>query len=285
VQQNKLKKLPPHIFKDLVALTVLYLGSNEIEKVEVNSFVGLEKLELFSLCFNKLEYLPPNFFGNFLLLKEIRLCGNSIKELDENLFGGLRNLMELNLIGNQFKILSEKLFDDLTSLRGLFLEDSPFESLSVNLFSKLINLKELGFRNAFFDTVPDKLFKNNVNLIKLKLGGKITKMSNKMFSHLRKLKTLDLLDNHCISMEIKDHNSSIAFTEEILVSCSCNSLKEGKSNSYIKGLFISVGVIAAIVLFILALALIKMVMQKDFQSRETFLVFKNGNYFQQFLTK
>jgi Leucine-rich repeat (LRR) protein len=223
-----------------------------------------------------LQYLPPDIFKDLLTLKELALCWNSLKELDENLFVGLKDLKTLNLIGNHLKTLPEKLFEDLTSLDVLKLDNNPIESLSGNLFDKLFNLNQLKFSYALFKTVPDGLLKNNENLTDLKLSGKITKMSNKMFSHLRKLKKLDLLDNFCISIEIDYHNSNIAFTEEILIPCSCKALKETKSNFQTKALFIFFGVTVTVILFDLVLILIKMVRQKNFRSTETLLVFKNG---------
>jgi Leucine-rich repeat (LRR) protein len=254
LHKNKLQQLPLQIFKNLVALTDLSLGNNEIKEVDVHTFIGLGKLEDLSLCFNNLEHLLPGLFRDLSSLKELALCWNSIKELDENLFAGLKDLRELNLIGNQLKTLPEKLFDDLTSLEVLNLERNPIESLK------------------------EHLFKNNGNLEKLKLSGKISKMSNKMFSHLKKLRLLDLLGNVCISLEIRDHNSNIAFTEEILIPCSCKALKDGKPYVQIKTLFIFLGVIVAIILFVLVLILIKMMRQTNFRLRDIFLVLKNGEW-------
>jgi Leucine-rich repeat (LRR) protein len=276
LHENKLQQLPPDIFKDLVALVVLSLNSNEIKEVDVNTFWGLKKLEYLSLCYNKLEHLPPGIFRDLSFLIRLFLCGNSIKELDENLFVGLKGLKELNLIGNHVKTLPEKLFEDLTSLEILNLEQNPIESLSLNLFSKLLNLKKLRLDDALFETVPEGLFKNNGNLNFLELSGKISKMSNKMFSHLKKLRYLNLLDNHCVSLLIHDHNLSIAFTEEILIHCSCKALKKEKPDFQVKALFALKVFTIAVILFVLMLILVKMMRQQSYRLNESFLVFKNG---------
>jgi hypothetical protein len=105
-------------------------------------------------------------------------------------------------------------------------------------------------------------------------------MTNKMFSHLKRLKEIDLLDNQCISLEIKDHNSSIAFTEEILIPCSCKALEGGHNNVIqTKAVFVFVGVIVAIISLILILILIKSGRQKNFQPREIYQTLKNGEFF------
>jgi hypothetical protein len=176
----------------------------------------------------------------------------------------------------KLKTLPEKLFLDQTSLEILSLKRNPIESLSGNVFSKLGNLKEIDMSYVNLETIPNKIFKNNGNLTELILDGKIAKMSNKMFSHLRKLRTLDLRFNYCKSLLIQDHNLTIGFTEEILIPCSCSVLMEKKSDFHTKALFIFLGIVAAIILFIFVLILIKMMRQKNFQSREFFLVFKNG---------
>jgi Leucine-rich repeat (LRR) protein len=190
----------------------------------------------------------------------------------------LKNLKELHLIGNQVKTLPEKLFEDLTSLESLRLQENPIENFDGNLFSKLINLKFLNFGNAFFEIIPDGTFKNNRNLEMLTLGGKITKMSNKMFSHLTKLRYLNLLHNHCVSLLIEEHNSSIAFTEEILSRCSCKALTK-KPDFHVKAISaLKVFTIAAI-LFVLVLIMMKMMMLQNSRLSESFLVFKNGEFY------
>jgi hypothetical protein len=99
-----------------------------------------------------------------------------------------------------------------------------------------------------------------------------------MFSHLKRLKEIDLLDNQCISLEIKDHNSSIAFTEEILIPCSCKALEGGHSDFQTKAVFVFVGVIVAVISLILIMILIKTGRQKNFQPREIYQTLKNGEF-------
>jgi Leucine-rich repeat (LRR) protein len=294
LDSNQIDSLHPDLFRNLVALAELNLSWNKIENLDGNLFIGLRNLRILFLHHNKLQQLPPDIFKDLVALTELSLSyneikevdvntfgglkklGNSMKKLDENSFVGLKDLKELNLIGNQLKMLPEKLFDDLTSLKVLNLGHNPIESLSEHLFSKLLNLIILDLKNGLFETLPEGLFKNNGNLTNLYLGGKITKMSNKMFSHLKKLRLLDLVDNHCISMEIYDHNSNIAFTEEILIPCTCIALKEGQNNFKLKGLSALKVFTIAIILFVLALILFKMLRQSNFQPSESFLVFKNG---------
>jgi Leucine-rich repeat (LRR) protein len=263
-------------------LTNLSLQVNSLQELDGNSFNSLKNLEHLSIGNNKLEHLPTNLFKELAQLKQLHLPElTSLKEqeLDANLFVGLKKLEILQLDQNRFDNFPENFFDDLTSLQFLNLMGNPIKSLNKNWFNKLIDLKVLRFEFALFEIVPDGLFKNNGNLTHLKLSGKIAKMSNKMFSDLKHLKKIDLLDNQCISMEIEDHNSSIAFTEQMLIPCSCKALEVENSDFHTKAAFIFVGVIVAIISLILILILIKTGRQKNFQPREIYQTLKNGEFF------
>jgi hypothetical protein len=99
-------------------------------------------------------------------------------------------------------------------------------------------LQEVWVTGGLFESVPDEIFKNNGNLTKVVVQANISRMSNKVFSHLTKLDTIHLGDNYCVSLEIKEHNLSIFFTEELLIPCSCNLLKTHDSAIEFIGLLI-----------------------------------------------
>jgi hypothetical protein len=133
----------------------------------------------------------------------------------------------------------------------------------------LISLEVVLFDGNLFETVPDNLFKNNGNLTEVKLSAKITKMSNKIFSHLKQLKHLYLVDNFCVSLDIFDHNSNIAFTEEVLTSCSCE-VAEIKSSLNLEKIFTALGITLWIIFTISVL--------RQGRNRELFLSSRDGRF-------
>jgi hypothetical protein len=109
-------------------------------------------------------------------------------------------------------------------------------------------------------------------------AGKITRVSNKMFSHLKKLTYLNFEDNFCASKLFSRHNSSIQFTEDMLLPCSCPVKQEEEKMSATKqrNLLICIGVVA------LSVSLITVYLFKTNQVMETlseskrFMALKNG---------
>jgi hypothetical protein len=85
-------------------------------------------------------------------------------------------------------------------------------------------------------------------------------MSNKVFSHLKKLRNINLVDNDCV--EISNHNSSIFLTEDILIPCSCQVSENVKNSILFEVLFILVGFFVAIISTIFVMMLIKCYQQK-----------------------
>jgi hypothetical protein len=165
--------------------------------------------------------------------------------------------------------LPPNIFEDLVSLITLRLHENPLKALDENLLKNLISLEVVLFDGNLFETVPDNLFKNNENLTEVKLSAKITKMSNKIFSHLQKLKHLYLVDNFCVSLDIYDHNSSIAFTEEVLTSCSCE-VAETKSGLNLEKIFFALGTTLWIIFTISVL--------RHGRNRELFLSSRDGRF-------
>jgi Leucine-rich repeat (LRR) protein len=147
-----------------------------------------------------------------------------IKELDVNIFSYLVKLEILDLSENKLEYLPKKLFENSRSLKTLYLDRNPIKTLHENQFENLVNLEVVSFSEAQFTTIPDGIFNNNGNLRTIILQANISRMPNKIFSHLTKLDTIYLGDNYCVSLEIKEHNLSVFFTEELLIPCSCKLL-------------------------------------------------------------
>ncbi len=147
-------------------------------------------------------------------------------------------LVFLDLSGNKLEYFPEKLFENLRSLKTLYLDRNPIKTLQENLFENLVNLELVTFSEAQFTTVPDEIFKYNGNLTMIVLQANISRMSNKIFSHLNKLDTVYLGNNYCVNLAIKEHNSNIFFTEELLIPCSCQLLSDEYSGFKFVGLLI-----------------------------------------------
>jgi hypothetical protein len=102
-------------------------------------------------------------------------------------------------------------------------------------------------------------------------------MSNKIFSHLAKLETIYLGHNYCVSLEIKEHNLNIFFTEELLIPCACKLLSSHDSVIEFVGLLI-LGLLLIISFLIIFLVLKKARLLDNLRAR-------NGNVFISFLFK
>jgi Leucine-rich repeat (LRR) protein len=250
-------------FKNLGNLLVLYVGFNLVRKIDETTFSGLKKLEFLDIPENKkLLSIHPKTFQGFVSLKKLVIHTTWIKNFDENLFSDLINLETLDLCNNLIDHLPENIFENLTSLRKLNLDYNPIKSLSRTWFKNLINLEEVSFYAALFETVPDDIFKNNGNMTAIVLRASIKRMSNKIFSHLTKLKNINLADNDCISVKISNHNSNSFLTEDILIPCSCQVSENGKNSYHLKVLFILIGLVVAIIFTIFVMMLVKCCQQK-----------------------
>jgi hypothetical protein len=109
------------------------------------------------------------------------------------------------------------------------------------------------------------------------LQANITRMSRKIFSHLKNLKSINLAENGCVSVHILNHNSNILLTEDILTPCSCQVSEDGKNPYHLDVLFILIGFLVAIISSIFVMMLIKCCRQKKvLHPMEFYLGLKGG---------
>jgi Leucine-rich repeat (LRR) protein len=255
----------------------------KLREIDEVAFSGLKKLEILDISATDLHHLHPKTFNGLVSLKQLNLYTIWAEALDKNLFSDLINLEYLNLGNNVFAYLPEKLFENLTSLKKLDLANNPIKSLSANLFKNLINVEELSFYAALFETVPDDIFKYNGNLASIKLQANITRMSSKIFSHLKKLKYINLVDNDCVSMEIPNPNSNILLTEDILTPCSCQVSEDGRNPYHLDVFFVLIGFLVAIISAIFVMMLVKCCRQKKIlHPMEFYLGLKDGKFLPSF---
>jgi hypothetical protein len=150
--------------------------------------------------------------------------------------------------------------------------------LHENQFENLVNLEVVTFAEAQFTTIPDGIFKNNGNLTEVVLQANISRMSNKIFSHLTKLNSIYLGDNYCVSLEIKEHNLSVFFTEELLIPCSCKLLVNDESLDLKPRGVLIFGIAGVSICAIFFLLLKKVKFPNSLWTRDGYLIMKNGKF-------
>jgi protein toll len=273
---NHLKQLTG-LFEKFETLTILILEWNPIKKLEDDPFAGLAKLTILNIASLELTSLHPNLLKDLVSLNELYLYTNLIKELDEKVFDNLVKLEILDLSSNKLEYFPEKLFEKLRSLKTLYIDRNPIKALHENQFENLVNLEVVTCAEAQFTTIPDGIFKNNGKLTEVVLQANISRMSNKIFSHLTKLETIYLGDNYCVSLEIKEHNLSVFFTEELLIPCSCKLLvNDDNFDLKPRGVLIF-GIAGVSISAIFFLLLKKVKFPNSLWTRDGYLIMKNGN--------
>jgi Leucine-rich repeat (LRR) protein len=274
--QNRIPRQVSGKFLDLKKLKSINLQYNFLKEIDVGAFTGLNHLDMIVLNYNELEYLHPDLFRNLDSLKLLYIFRNLIKELDVKVFGNLVKLEILDLSSNKLEYLPKKLFENSRSLKTLYLDRNPIKSLQENQFKNLVNLELITFSQAQFTTVPDGIFKNNGNLARITMQANISRMSNKIFSHLTKLNYIFLGDNYCVSVGIKEHNLSIFFTEELLIPCSCKLLVNDDKLDFKPRRVLIFGIAGVSISAIFFLLLKKVKFPNSLWTRDGYLIMKNG---------
>jgi Leucine-rich repeat (LRR) protein len=74
--QNKIQKLEPHVFDELLELKMISLKGNEIEEILHPIFAKNKKLEYVNLSDNIIQTLHPNLFDGLPELQEVGFSRN-----------------------------------------------------------------------------------------------------------------------------------------------------------------------------------------------------------------
>jgi hypothetical protein len=214
-------------FKNADVLETLTISFSNITRIEGEVFVNLENLIALSLRLNLLTHIDEKAFVGLKKLKHLDLGENSLSNLHPGMFNELTKLENLYLDLNQITELHENLFARLESLKVLNLLMNPITNLQPNLFRNLKNLKSLHMANTPLESIPEGIFKTNLNLEFIDFeNSKLSRIPYKSFSHLKKLRDINLRNNICISENIGNQNASIYYTEDALVPCSCTLAKK-----------------------------------------------------------
>ena len=146
ISNNRIKQLPPQLFKGNPKLIVLHISRNLVKIVPQTLFSKLELLEDLDFSNNKIERLPKFLFTDLKNLKRLQLAENRIDYLPTGktslvlhsklfrvlgLFDSLPNLEYLNFRKNHISSISDKLFSSLQSLKSLQLTSNHLRRVTL----------------------------------------------------------------------------------------------------------------------------------------------------------
>nr|XP_049464813.1 uncharacterized protein LOC120958144 isoform X1 [Anopheles coluzzii] len=151
---------------------ILDLSINIISTIENENFMHYDNLVKLFLSENSIQTISLDAFANQQRLTTLDLSYNRLEHLNEHLFERNLQLVDLNLSGNNFMMLPNAPFLKSYSIMFLHLASCRIPHVFDTMFIDLPNLKSLD------------LAKNIMN-----------SLSTVPFAHLRKLNSLNLMDN------------------------------------------------------------------------------------------
>ncbi|XP_067145334.1 uncharacterized protein [Centruroides vittatus] len=196
LKDNRIKKIPPLLFRNLWRLVDLDISGNRIGELTEDLFFNLSNLKTLHIGSNKLKVLPENLLRYVPSLYIFDIVGNteitslpkallkgqtyletfnafncSIVYLDESFFSHSQRLKTVSLINNHLKHIPSGLFNNTKNLRNLMLGLNMLTSLSPAVFYHLSRLEvlQLSFNNL--QQLPKDIFKRMSSLSKLDLAG------------------------------------------------------------------------------------------------------------------
>ena len=120
LNDRRIKRLAPDVFKGMRGMTELYLWGNEIASLPIGVFDDLINLKWLEMGANKLVGLSYAF-DELRNLKALGLRQNSLSIVPSQVFDNLIRLYKLELSNNKINLLPQNLFDRLTMLEELYL--------------------------------------------------------------------------------------------------------------------------------------------------------------------
>jgi Leucine-rich repeat (LRR) protein len=154
---NKIEKVQPHSFDDLVELIYMELQHNELESLPEDIFAKNKKLEQISLDNNKLKVISANFFVNNLQLKTLDLQNKSISQIEKDFQQNLRYSLRVDLKGNL--CINETIQVKFVSKWSK--ELSKFKDCNVNFAINVLESKSIKF-SKFDDENAKQVTTNNM---------------------------------------------------------------------------------------------------------------------------
>ncbi len=180
-------------------ILTVYFKNSSIFAVPREIFSIFPKVMILSMEGQNVQQIRTDTFVNAGNLGSLWLDENNIKELFSNAFNGLLKLKNLNICDNKLEIVNFDCFKGLSGLNDLRMDNNNLDFFPKNVFKDLVNLRSISLANNKLEYLPKRLFENNKILGTVVFKGNPIKAVNpKMFSHLNKLKYLDLSGPNCV---------------------------------------------------------------------------------------
>ncbi|XP_066452331.1 chondroadherin-like [Eleutherodactylus coqui] len=203
-----IKIIKSDAFQKATGVQHLFLDSNEIEELENGTFDNLSNLLYLYLQKNRISYLPSGIFSSLKNLVALYLRYNLLTEISDRSLKSLTQLRWLDLGFNMIANISVKAFDDSVFLRKLDLQNNLLTS--VPSFNFKINLQMLHLSGNRIRKLSSASFSRNLKTIRElyvdNMG--LKKVTNLVFSRLRRLEVLDLRNNSLTSLSVSRLKSS-----------------------------------------------------------------------------
>ncbi|GJQ65775.1 hypothetical protein Trydic_g11950 [Trypoxylus dichotomus] len=159
----RIKEITKAMFKTLDEITDINLQGNKIEKIEPGSFNNLVFLVDLNLSYNNISQLPPNIFDENDELMSVDMRGNPLEKIDTSIFSNLEQLILSNCQLREFD------GSELEQVVNLDLSNNLLTELPSGVFRNMINLEYLNLSRNRLTSLPSDIFANNSRLSRIVL--------------------------------------------------------------------------------------------------------------------
>lgn len=194
ISHNKLRSLPPNLFRNNPSLKALDLAQNNITDVHVESLAGLHELLYLDLGTNLLTRLPEQIFRDLTSMLELYLQDNQLKELPK--LSSMPALMHLNISNNQILAIIPHDILGLDNLLTLYASNNQLTILPPKLLSWCWRLLIACFDNNHITEVGTFADHQSLALLRLDNNQILDFISESPFRHMKNLQYLSLDGNN-----------------------------------------------------------------------------------------
>ncbi|GAB1608359.1 leucine-rich repeat-containing G-protein coupled receptor 5-like, partial [Argonauta hians] len=184
LNDNHIRHIPKHTFRNITSLASLWLCKNNLTSQAFESIQHLSNLVKLSFATNYIERIPKFAFSNLSNLKYLSLAKNQISELLNFTFANLTDLKMLYLHANQISSIEYMAFVNLKNLNHLQLSDNQLTEIP-NAIEFLPKLENLQLKSNQIVYIQDNSFIHNPRLIDLEVRGNyIRSFGHQAFSYM-----------------------------------------------------------------------------------------------------
>ncbi|XP_067279401.1 toll-like receptor 22 [Pseudorasbora parva] len=163
LSRNSINELTCEDFANLTQVKTLYLYSNQISHLRSCLFKDLISLELLKLGTNDLLKIGDAFSNGPHSLKDLQINFNKLSKIEKHTFRNLSQLNSLSLQDNQISEIEAYAFGDLKNLTSLFMSSNKITAKTLtrhpHVFSGMPNLQFLDlYANSI--SFPDNKLRN-----------------------------------------------------------------------------------------------------------------------------